>query len=166
MGQLILVAGVSRSGKSSFSKELCALLHDSIHLDQDEFVKAQSEIPTIKDRIDWETPDSIDWNRWRNTIDSSLNENRYVVAEGIFAFTDLQIIKNASLTIAIDIPYETYLQRRMKETRWGNEPEWFLEHVWHSHLKYHNPHKITPDIMLSGTETIDAQQVLLAAQLI
>lgn len=149
MSQLILIAGVSRSGKSSLAKRLCAELKNAKHLDQDEFVKPESEIPTIQDRVDWETPESIDWVKWKEAIDQAKEKHEYVIAEGIFALSDKSLIKKADLTILLSISKEEFLERRRKETRWGEEPEWFIEHVWNSHLKYYNPHSTIVDFELT-----------------
>ena len=150
MNHLILIAGVSRSGKSSLAKELCARLENSVHLDQDEFVLPVQDIPLIKDRTDWETPESIDWKKWKLKIQESLESYSYVIAEGIFALGDSTIIEIASTTILLSISKEEYLERRKKETRWGNEPDWFLEHVWDAHLRFHNPLNIKPDFELTN----------------
>lgn len=160
MSQLILIAGVSRSGKSSLAKDLCSKLEDSVHLDQDEFVKPIEEIPIIQDRTDWETPESIDWKKWKSAIDRALQSYSYVIVEGIFSLGDLELIQKASITILLSLEKEEYLRRRQKETRWGDEPEWFLEHVWESHLKHHNPFKIEPDIEISTYTPANLQQVL------
>ena len=150
MNHLILIAGVSRSGKSSLAEDLCARLENSIHLDQDEFVLPVQDIPLINDRTDWETPESIDWKKWKHKIQESLESYSYVIAEGIFALGDSTIIEIASTTILLSISKEEYLERRKKETRWGNEPDWFLEHVWDAHLKFHNPLNIKPDFELTN----------------
>lgn len=149
MSQLVLIAGVSRSGKSSLAKRLCAELKNAKHLDQDEFVKPESEIPTIKDRADWETPESIDWAKWEEAIDQAKEKHEYVIAEGIFALSDENLVREADLTILLSIGKEEFVKRRKKETRWGYEPAWFIEHVWLSHLKNHNPHSIKVDFELT-----------------
>ena len=149
MSQLVLIAGVSRSGKSSLAKRLCAELKNAKHLDQDEFVKPESEIPIIKDRADWETPKSIDWAKWKEAIDQAKENHKYVIAEGIFALSDESLVREADLTILLSIGKEEFVKRRKKETRWGYEPAWFIEHVWLSHLKNHNPHSIKVDFELT-----------------
>jgi len=164
MSQLVLIAGISRSGKSSLAKELCARLSSSIHLDQDQFVKPESEIPLIRGRIDWETPDSIDWQNWNKAILKGLGEHSYVIAEGIFALTDTDLIKQASLIILLEIDEAEFKARRKDETRWGEEPDWFIQHVWNAHIQYHNPHKIHPDFVLNSYSVDDIQQIISTLQ--
>ena len=145
-GKLVLIGGVSRCGKSTLANELSQLLPSSIHLDQDDFVIEEQLIPKIKDRIDWETPESIDWPKLHNEIDRSLSTNNLVIVEGIFAFTQKDLTQKAQFRIALQAQKENFLKWRKEETRWGNEPDWYLEHVWNSHLVYHNPHQIKFDI--------------------
>lgn len=160
MGRLILIAGVSRSGKSSLAKDLCSRLKKAVHLDQDQFVKSESEIPLIRDRVDWETPESINWPNWRRAIQQGLRAHDYVIAEGIFAFADLGLIKEASITILLELEQDEFTARRKRETRWGEEPNWFIQHVWNSHLLHHNPHNIQPSLSISVHTEADLSRVI------
>lgn len=160
MSHLVLIAGVSRSGKSSLARELCSRLDKAIHLDQDNFVKAEDEIPLINDRIDWETPESIDWPRWHQAIENALSENDYVISEGIFALNDIGLITRASLTLLLELDETQFKARRKQETRWGLEPDWFIQHVWDLHQLYHNPHHIRPDITLFNHSAEDVDQII------
>ena len=157
---LILIAGISRSGKSSLASELAKRLENAIHLEQDQFVLQETNIPTIEDRIDWETPESIDWLKWHQTINEALKSYRFIIAEGIFAFNDLKLIQRTSATIDLSITKDEFLRRRRKEVRWGKEPEWFLVHVWEAHLKYHNPYAISPTLQLNNYSAQDIELVI------
>lgn len=160
MGRLILIAGVSRSGKSSLAKDLCSRLKKAVHLDQDQFVKSESEIPLIQDRVDWETPESINWPNWRQAIQQGLRVQNYVIAEGIFALSDLSLVQQASVTILLELEQDEFKTRRQQETRWGEEPDWFIQHVWDSHLLHHNPHHIQPDFSLAHYNPTDINRVI------
>lgn len=159
MSQLVLIAGVSRSGKSSLAKELCSRLNNAVHLDQDNFVKEEDEIPLVNDRIDWETPESISWTRWNQAIAKATSEHDYVIAEGIFTLTDLELVKRADISILLSIYELEFKKRRQQERRWGAEPDWFIQHVWDSHVKNHNPHQVIPDFELQGFNDIDIQKI-------
>lgn len=160
MGKLVLIAGVSRSGKSSLASALSARLQDAIHLDQDQFARPEQEIPLIRDRIDWEAPESIDWTKWKTTISNALKKHRYVIAEGIFALSDQTLVRQASLTILLQLNETEFKARRKRETRWGEEPEWFIQHVWDAHLLHHNPHRIRTDLVLNGFTSEDIQHII------
>lgn len=136
MSRLIAIGGVSRSGKSSLALKLLAALPNSVVLHQDDFVKSDRQIPKIKGRTDWEHPDSIDWPSWKESIHKALAKYDYVIIEGLFAFSDASINSQIHKAIYLSIDKATFLERRRKETRWGHEPDWFIEHVWEAHWKY------------------------------
>lgn len=162
MSKLILIAGVSRSGKSSLAKMLCTGLKKSITIDQDSFTLPKSELPKIKGRIDWERPNSIDWKWLLEKYNQSQYSYKHIIIEGIFALSNELITNAADYIISLEISKQTYLERRKKESRWGNEPDWFIEHVWESHLKYHNPREVAIDLIVnefdeSKYKSIEAQ---------
>ncbi len=141
--KLILIGGVSRSGKSTLAKELESLLPNSISLDQDDFILPESQIPKIKERTDWEDPNSIDWDPLVNKLNQLATQHDFLILEGIFAFNSHQINAWADYSIYLNLPYDSFFKRRKEETRWGIEPDWYLEHVWNAHQQYANPHQIT-----------------------
>ncbi|MEL6252490.1 MAG: hypothetical protein AAFR87_10815, partial [Bacteroidota bacterium] len=59
---LIGIGGLSRSGKTKLAKRVKGLYKEQkvILLHQDDFVKAEEDIPLIQNHIDWEVPESID----------------------------------------------------------------------------------------------------------
>lgn len=136
MSRLIAIGGISRSGKSSLALKLLAALPSSIVLHQDDFVKSEALIPQINGRTDWEHPDSIDWTLWIKSIDKALAKYNYVIIEGLFAFYDASINSQIYKAIYLTIDKTTFLERRRKETRWGHEPDWFIEHVWEAHWQW------------------------------
>ena len=145
-GKLILIGGVSRSGKSTLAQQLASVLPHSAYLEQDFFVKSEEQLPVIQNRIDWDSPESVDWISWEAAIRNNLESYDWVVAEGIFAFYNEVINELKHFTIHLSVDRNTFLDERKKETRWGEEPEWFLDHVWESHLKYSNVHNIDFDL--------------------
>ncbi len=151
-GRLILIGGVSRSGKSTLAQQLASALGNSAYLEQDFFVKPEEELPIIQDRIDWDHPDSVDWMSWKNAIRNNLENYAWVIAEGIYAFSDEEINAASHFSIELSIDKETFLEERRKEIRWGEEPEWFLEHVWQAHQKYGNPHGLQFDLSTSRNQ--------------
>lgn len=149
MAKLILIAGVSRSGKSTLAEKLTNKLGNCIKIDLDEFILPEDQLPRINELIDWERPETVDWFRLLDFIKGKKQGKEYIIVEGIFALSDKSLIDKSDFIVLLEIDKRTYLNRRKAETRWGNEPEWFLEHVWESHLKYHNPHKIVPNLIMN-----------------
>ena len=159
VAKLILISGISRSGKSSLASQLSTQLKHCTIFSQDEHTLPENMLPKIKNRIDWEKPETVDWSKLNRRIDQPANSSEYIICEGIFAFCSHALLAKAHFTIAIDIPKASFFKRRRKEDRWGFEPEWFIQHVWNSHLRYHNPYVIKPDLTLNGTKPFNTEKV-------
>ncbi|MCZ6901145.1 MAG: hypothetical protein O7F74_13000 [Bacteroidetes bacterium] len=159
--KLIGIGGVSRSGKS----ELAQNLHTHYEsqgkkvkiLDQDKFIVDKRQIPRIKDRRDWEHPDSINWKTLSNEFYLQDNYDLKIV-EGIFAFTKPEIARLFEKKIFIKISKETFLNRKSLDTRWGDEPQRYIEHIWESHIKFGIPED--PDIALNGDEKFNIKEIV------
>lgn len=149
MAHIIGIGGPSRSGKSSLALEMKNRLSNRkvLLLDMDDFVFSEDKIPRIKGRADWECPESVNFERMIRIMKES-KDSDFIVVEGILIFTNKELRKLLDTTIQIEISKQTFLQRRRQETRWGNEPDWYLEHVWESYLK-HGQYK-NADLVISG----------------
>jgi nicotinamide/nicotinate riboside kinase len=137
---IIGIGGVSRSGKTTLALEMKASYeakgHRVVVLHQDDFVQPEDKIPLIHDRIDWECPASMDFERLHAAITEAAQRADYVIAEGILVFYDPKVNALFDERILLEIDRDTFLERRALETRWGVEPLWFREYVWESYLKY------------------------------
>ena len=105
---------------------------------QDDFPNAEEDIPRIKDRIDWEHPDSIHWVNWQRAVKSFENECDYLILDGLFIFRPEAGI-SPDLSIYLKIDKEQFTKARQQETRWGPEPNWYIDYVWQQHLTYGLP---------------------------
>jgi nicotinamide/nicotinate riboside kinase len=156
---IIGIAGVSRSGKTTLAdliqKKLIMKGETATVLHQDDFVMPENEIPKIRHRIDWECPQSIDFQRFKSKILEAKKQYKHVITEGLLNFWDADINLLFDKKIFVQISKETFLERRNKEKRWGFEPKWFYEHVWKSHEKYGKIGLDADTIMLSGEVDFD-----------
>jgi nicotinamide/nicotinate riboside kinase len=156
---IIGIAGVSRSGKTTLAdliqKKLIEKGETAIVLHQDNFVMPESDIPKIRHRIDWECPQSIDFQQFKSEILEVKRHYKHVITEGLLNFWDDNINLLFDKKIFVKISKETFLERRNKEKRWGFEPKWFYEHVWQSHEKYGKIGLDEATIVLSGEEEFD-----------
>ena len=135
--KVIGIGGVSRSGKSTFAQKLKLKFKGKVLiLSQDEYINSEDQIPMIQDRTDWEHPDSIDFQKLVSEIKLRGHDNDFILVEGLMAFHNQELRSHYDFTIMLTISKETFLKRRKKETRWGEEPEWYLAHVWESYLRY------------------------------
>ena len=134
------IGGISRAGKTSLArllkKEIEAKDFSVVLFHQDHYTYQTQFIPRIKDRLDWESPFSIDFSRFRNSLIKAKKHVDIVLAEGLFAFYEPSIKELYDLKLFIQIDKKTFLKRKEKDERWGKEPLWYIQHIWDSYLKY------------------------------
>ncbi len=137
MGLVVGIGGVSRAGKSTLSKMLKNTLHDSrmVILDMDDFVYPENQIPRIKNKTDWESPESVDYRKISGRIIEAKAAHDVVILEGILIFWVDSLNNLFDKKLFVEIPYEIFLERKRKDRRW-NEPKWYIQHIWDSYLKY------------------------------
>ena len=164
---IIGIGGVSRSGKTSLSILIKKILEkkgeSAIILSQDNYVFPESEIPKIKHRVDWERPESIDFQRFKNDILLKSKEFQHVITEGLFDFYDAEINALFDIRFFIQIHKNTFLKRKSEDKRWGYEPKWFIEHIWKSYQKYGRTILDNAEVdvlVLSGEHNFDEQLVV------
>ncbi|WP_421978384.1 hypothetical protein [Roseivirga seohaensis] len=162
MSTVIAIGGVSRSGKSTLADWLGTQLKNTTVLHQDEYALPKDELPEINGIPDWEVPESIDWDTWHKAITQAKVKYDYVIIEGILVFANTNINALIDQPIFLNIDKENFLKRRLKEKRWGKEPEWFIEYVWEAHLKYGLPPSDLQVIQIKDITTNQYFEVLTA----
>ncbi|WP_424963413.1 uridine kinase family protein [Ekhidna sp.] len=160
MAYIIGIGGVSRSGKSTVAKKLRDELAPMkvFTLDMDNYVLPENDIPKINGHPNWEVPESIDYGRILTILDTNELIYDVVIVEGILAFANKELNKRFDLTVLMEISRATYLDRRQLETRWGKDPDWYLEYVWEAHLEHGQYNEA--DVILSGETPIDKHDVI------
>jgi uridine kinase len=138
MSMIIGVGGVSRSGKTWLAYKITELFKDRTIavINQDEYVYDIEEIPRVNGETDWECPESIDFDHLLDHIQIASASNDVVIVEGLLAFYDKRIMQLMDKKLFIEIPKPLFLKRKIKDKRWGDFPEWYMEHIWQSYLKY------------------------------
>ena len=159
---IIGIAGVSRSGKTTLAGIIEKILvergESALVLHQDDFVFPENKIPKIRNRTDWECPQSIDFQGFKSAIMEKKARVNHVITEGLLNFWDSDIDALFDKKIFVEISKETFLLRRNQEHRWGFEPKWFYEHVWQSYLKYGKKGLDENTIVLSGEFGFDEKE--------
>lgn len=132
------IGGCSNSGKSALAEQI-----DNFYtvkkvkvLCQDNFVKRRDFLTEINGHIDWEIPSTIKFDEYFNAVKKASSENDLVVCEGLFAFWFDDINKLYDKVIHLTLDKKTFFDRKKKDLRWGKEPDWYIEHIWQSFLKY------------------------------
>jgi nicotinamide/nicotinate riboside kinase len=162
MGLSIGIGGVSRAGKTTLSNYIQGLYSNkkSLIISMDEYVHDKDKIPRIKDRIDWETPASVDYDRIKQKIEDSVKEYDLVITEGILIFYSEEVNKLFDKRIFMDIPKSLFYLRRHSDKRWGEEPKWYIDYVWESYLNYGQLKESFSDTLyISGQEDYSALMI-------
>ncbi len=163
---VIGIGGVSRSGKTSLAFLIKRIAEQrgetATVISQDDFALEKSKIPKIRHRIDWECPESIDFQRYKNEIVDKQATYQHVITEGILNFWDAETDALFDRRLFVLIKKDIFFSRRLQEKRWGFEPKWFIEHVWKSYLTYGQTVLTQPKngvLLLSGNDDFDEQLI-------
>jgi nicotinamide/nicotinate riboside kinase len=162
---VIGIGGCSRSGKSMLASDLVWHFRNqnkrAIAVSQDDFVFRINDIPIVKDRTDWDTPASLDFELMRQTVDYLSSFFDVVILEGHFVFFNFKLKQLFDYQIFSQISEATFRQRRASETRWGQELDWFISHVWNSFLKFGQPSFSDTNLLtISGEKPFEIQEVV------
>jgi uridine kinase len=155
------IGGVSRSGKTFLANLLQKEISDSIVIHQDTYIPDESEIPRIKNHIDWERPEAIDWISFRRAIKSGIVSGKTIIVEGLFAFYDSEINSLYNKAIFITLSQQAFFERKRTDLRWGKEPEWYIKHIWNSFTVYGQmPKEIYDTLVIDGAPDFELNQIL------
>ena len=141
---IIGIGGVSRSGKSTLAALIYRLYTEggqtAIVLAQDDFVFPTEQIPKIRngseEEIDWEIPESIDFQRYKTAILEAKMQFDCVITEGLLNFYDADINALFDKFLFVEIKKSTFLERKALDKRWGEVPDWYIKHIWASFERY------------------------------
>ena len=159
---IIGIGGVSNSGKSALAK----LIMDSfdsgkaVVICQDDFTLPIDKIRKTGDHIDWESPQSVDFKRYQETLKEASSRYEVVIAEGLMAFHSSELFDIYDKKIYVTISKSEFVKRKRNDLRWGKEPEWYIEHIWESFLKYGQPKNESDIMIIDGEKTIELPAVL------
>lgn len=163
---IIAIGGISRGGKSTLAqliKDKFESMGQSVAIIvQDEFVFPTAKIPKIKEKTDWESPKSIDFNSLRKAIKLAAQNHDHVIAEGLLVFYDKKISKLFDKSIFIEIPKKLFVKRKELDLRWGStpEPKWYIEHIWKSYRTFGKENIPEDVIKVSGKVNFDLDAVM------
>ena len=146
---IIGIGGVSRSGKSSLAQWLSREFKDSISLSLDDFAYPRHKLPKVNGLYDWEVPPAYNFDRLLQTTKKMHQLHAVVIVEGILVFHDHRLNDLFDRRILLQIDRNEFLERRTKETRWGNEPRWYLDYTWESYQRHGSQCK-GDHVVLSG----------------
>lgn len=157
------IGGASRAGKTQLANFISDLFPDRklVILCQDDFVFDEYKLPVIKDEIDWESPASIDFRKFTDAVNKASKEYDIVIAEGLLIFYYSRLCVEFDKNIFVHIEEAVFRERKLKDTRWGSFPGWYVEHIWDSYKKYGRVESGRKDFLyLDGTRDFDREIIL------
>ncbi len=152
---IIGIGGISNAGKSFLANLIKIELEKKYKIKvlcQDDFIKPESKIPQINGLTDWEHPSSINHEMYYQAISREAKNNDILISEGLFAFYSDKLTALYHKNIFLYIDKETFISRKKDDLRWGKVPDWYIQHIWDSYLRYGKANKIL------GIKKIDASQ--------
>jgi len=163
---VIGIGGSSNSGKSHLAKELVEYFgaENAIHLCQDDFVFPTNELKKINGHTDWEQVETIDIDGFIKAIKEANSNYQFVFSEGIFAFHFPELNKLYSKKLYLEIDKITFNKRKRKDHRWGEEPKWYIDHIWNSHLKNTELKDLTNVIFLDANKKAELSEAIAAIE--
>ncbi len=135
---IIGIGGVSNAGKSSLAYLLKRELEKEFKvkiLCQDDFIIAEDRIPKINGLTDWECPSSINHKMFLQAVIRENHNNDIVISEGLFAFYNNELSKLYEKTLFLYVEKDIFIQRKLRDKRWGDSPKWYIDHIWNSYEK-------------------------------
>lgn len=146
---IIGIGGASRSGKSTLAALIYGFYTDgtsrfhreggqtAVILAQDDYVFPIDQIPKIHNgeevEIDWEIPESIDFEKYKAAILEAQKQFDHVITEGLLNFYDEEVNSLFDKFLFVEISKPTFLSRKAADKRWGEVPQWYIEHIWSSY---------------------------------
>jgi nicotinamide/nicotinate riboside kinase len=159
---LIGIGGVSRSGKSS----LALLLREHFKsntvaiVNQDEYIHSAFQMPWVENELDWEDPESLDFQRMYYEIGWLEKNVEILIVEGLFAFYYPELNKRYDKKLMVEISYKCFYQRKQRDQRWGAIPDWYIKHIWDSYMKYGLPDQLDEVLVLNGEEEYELDPIV------
>ena len=160
---IVGIGGSSNSGKSTLANELAAYYKniDVKILCQDDFVISHDLLTRVNGHIDWEQPSTIEIEKYITAVKKANETYDLVICEGLFAFWFSELNKLYDKKIFLKIDKKSFKNRKVKDLRWGKEPNWYIEHIWDSHLKYCEIHPLKKDyFIVNATKKISINNIV------
>jgi uridine kinase len=156
---IIGIGGMSRSGKTTLAHQMAAdyTKGSVVVLSLDDYALPEKDIPMIGDMIDWEHPESIDFDKYYLDIFDAGHQFDLVLAEGFLIFLHEPLRKLFDKKVCVTVTREEFERRRKLQY---TEPYWYLDHIWDSYYLYQGRYEPECDLVLDGNLPIDLDQVM------
>lgn len=159
---IIGIGGISNAGKSTLARRIkdhYSSKSVSI-ICQDDYAMPTEKIPTIKDHVDWERPESINFSLYEKVVKEEIEKSEIVIIEGIFAFSKDSLLEIMDKKIFLTLDNSSFSMRKNNDLRWGQEPDWYVEYIWKSHYKYCYNNIPIDALVINASNDIDMNVVI------
>jgi len=150
---VIGIGGCSNAGKSALADEIIAKIpkKKSIIICQDDYTLDEELIPNHYEHTDWEVPESIDIETYIQDVKDAISSYDIVICEGLFPFWWEELNALYDQQVYLNLDKDEFLLRKAKDDRWGEEPDWYIRHIWDNHQVYGKiKHKTEDDIYIDA----------------
>jgi uridine kinase len=156
---IIGIGGMSRSGKTTLAHQIAAGYTKGtvVVLSLDDYAVPKKDIPMVRDMIDWEHPESIDFDRFYLDVFDAGHQYDLVIAEGFLIYLHEPLRNLFDKKICVIITKEGFERRRREQYV---EPQWYLDHIWDSYYRYQGRYEEVCDLVLDGERALDSDSVL------
>ncbi len=160
MGLVVGIAGVSRAGKSTLAAEIKENSKGLITeiLSMDDFVVPEKDFPKINGLPDWESPATVDYLRLIRTIREKKLLTDLLLLEGILIYNNQELRDLMEVKFFVDLSKIDFFSRKKQDNRW-RVPEWYVQHIWDSHLIHGTIHR-EDCYHLKGSEAFDIEHIM------
>ena len=156
---IIGIGGMSRSGKTTLAHQIATVYTKGTVavLSLDDYAIPEKDIPKIRDMVDWEHPESIDFDRIYLDVYDANNQFDLVIAEGFLIYLHEPLRNLFDKKLCLTFSKKMFEQRRKEQY---TEPQWYLDHIWESYYRYQRRYEEECDLVLDGALPIDLEQIL------
>jgi uridine kinase len=195
--QIVAIAGPSGSGKTAVARGLVEAVGPdrAVRLSLDAYYKDLTGLDaTLRERKNFDSPESIDWERYRQDLDALREGDGIAAPQYDFAthtrreettpipprpfivLDGLWVLEHAmtglyTLRVYIDTPCGVCLDRRIERdlvergrSRESVEHQW-RETVWPMAEAFVLPERVRADLVLDGTQPVEKSVALILEQL-
>lgn len=159
---IVAIGGPSNSGKSDLAKALAGSLavRSTAVLCLDDFVFPESQLPRIRNHIDWEHPVTINLPMLQDKLLETAEKFDITILEGFLVFAWQELRVHFHRNLFIEIPRSVFLARKKKDLRWGLEPDWYIDHIWDQFLRFGQPPDHLSVMRVDGTQSWPMEAIL------
>ena len=135
---VIGIGGCSNAGKSALADQIIEKLKgkSATIVCQDDYTLDEDQIPNHYEHTDWEIPESINIENYIADVKEAISNNDIVICEGLFPFYWDELNELYDRQIYLELDKNEFLLRKEMDDRWGEEPRWYMRHIWDNHQIY------------------------------